>query len=174
VQPTLLNGKICGAPLTFTSKHAFLNNFAAHIYTMKKLTLLLLLSIAFFSCSNDPYYAPGVYRGTIEGRWSTRFSTKPDFENINTSNCNTVNVNGLYWTFIFNNDNSFTLLNTCTGAILEKGTYTYYGGQLLLDLDNTSAYITSTIIFEGDNRIRMDNYRKSNGATEGFNVVLVR
>lgn len=140
---------------------------------MKKIAILLLFCMVFFSCS-EITYEPGVYEGSIGGRWKTMFSARAGSQTINTQDCVNANTNGLYWTFVFNGDGNFTLLNTCNGAVLETGTYTYLNGELLLELNSTAIFLITNIREAGANRISMDYKRINNGQTEGFHLILKR
>lgn len=100
------------------------------------------------------------------------FSTRAGHQAINTQDCVNINQNGLYWTFVFTAEGNFTMSNTCNGTILERGTYTYLNGELLLEPNGTAIYLITNIKEAGANRISMDYKRTSNGQTEGFNIVM--
>lgn len=140
---------------------------------MKKTAILLLmLSTVFFSCSDTYYYTPKLHKGPIYGKWRTISSTRSGSEKINTTDCGNINEDGLYWTFQFSTQGTFTLYNTCTNAVLERGSFTYSNGELLLDLDNTAGYVIIAIRNAGGKKITMEYNRTVNGTEEGYIVVL--
>ncbi|MXN92256.1 hypothetical protein GR160_13585 [Flavobacterium sp. Sd200] len=140
---------------------------------MKKVALLLLLCVVSFSCS-ETAIDPGVYSKSITGRWKTLFSSRAGAQLINTQDCVNMKPTGLYWSFIFGADGSFTMYNTCSGEILETGLYTYVNGELLLELNGTTTYLITNIKEAGADRISMDSERSSSGGIESYHLIMKR
>lgn len=97
---------------------------------MKNFILAFAL-VLIVSCSGDDSPTVKNYPESIAGTWkSISFTNKG--KTIDTSNCDNVDNDAVYWTFVFKNDKTFDILNSCdiTSPTGENGTFTYSKGIL--------------------------------------------
>jgi len=131
---------------------------------MKKL-LLLFVAFTMLGCSDDDSKTSdnNLYKGDLIGSWKIINSTFNGYENVDTSDCNNTqpNVQGVYWTFVFNNNMEYKATSSCDGSTIDYGTYTSSDGTLTFLFHDSNYSEKYELIDLGDNKIRMTLLPKS-------------
>jgi len=140
---------------------------------MKKIIFILTL-LSLVACSDDDNNSvQQPYTGSLAGTWKTVLSTYNGYENVDTSDCGNVNQNveGTYWTYIFNSDNTYTIPHTCNADVLiGSGTYTFSNG--ILSTSDSGSDLNYDVTIVSDNRIRIETFSGSDSDYLEYSAVL--